>query len=137
MAFELASYLLRWDEICRKKFGHSYDFSALEAYFQEHATGKRHITAKDVGKLFNPENTPFAKYWPRPHAKALEEVLTEKRVYVGPLSKDSKALIESASFRVPQSWNGVISPSLRPPFSIRHFQHACDSPSASHAARNG
>ena len=94
MAFELASFLLRWDEICRKKFGHSYDFSALEAYFQEHATGKRHLTAKDVGKLFNPENTPFSKYWPRPHAKALEEVLTENRVYVGPLSKDSKALIE-------------------------------------------
>ena len=94
MAFQLTSYLHKYDQICEKKFGHSYDFPALEAHFGEHASGKRHITSKDVGKLFNPENTPFAKYWPRPHAKALDEVLTENRVYVGPLSTGAEALIE-------------------------------------------
>jgi hypothetical protein len=94
LAFQLAPYLHNWDEICRKKFGRSYEFAPLEDYFREHATGKRHLTAKDVGKLFNPENTPFAKYWPRPHGKALDEILTQNRVYVGPLSNDSKALIE-------------------------------------------
>ena len=94
LAFQLAPYLHNWDEICRKKFGRSYEFAPLEDYFREHVTGKRHLTAKDVGKLFNPENTPFAKYWPRPHGKALDEILTQNRVYVGPLSNDSKALIE-------------------------------------------
>ena len=94
MAFRLASYVTRFDELSRKKFGRSYDFAALEAYFREHAAGKRHLTAKDVGKLFNAENTPFAKYWPRPHAKALDEVLTQHRVYIGPVTDDARALVQ-------------------------------------------
>ena len=94
MPFQLASYVTRFDEILRKKFGRSYDFAALEAYFREHATGKRHLTAKDVGKLFNVENTPFAKYWPRPHTKALDEVLTQHRVYIGPIPDDAGALVQ-------------------------------------------
>ena len=94
MPFQLASYVTRFDEILRKKFGRSYDFAALEAYFREHATGKRHLTAKDVGKLFNAENTPFAKYWPRPHTKALDEVLTQHRVYIGPIPDDAGALVQ-------------------------------------------
>lgn len=94
MPFQLASYVTRFDEILRKKFGRCYDFAALEAYFREHATGKRHLTAKDVGKLFNVENTPFAKYWPRPHTKALDEVLTQHRVYIGPIPDDASALVQ-------------------------------------------
>jgi hypothetical protein len=92
--FQLASYVTRFDELSRKKFGRSYDFAALEAHFHEHTTGKRHLTAKDVGKLFNAENTPFAKYWPRPHAKALDEVLTQHRVYIGPIPDDAVALVQ-------------------------------------------
>ena len=94
MPFQLASYVTRFDEILRKKFGRSYDFAALEAYFREHATGKRHLTAKDVGKLFNVENTPFAKYWPRPQTQALDEVLTQHRVYIGPIPDDASALVQ-------------------------------------------
>jgi hypothetical protein len=94
MPFHLAAYVTQFDELSRKKFGRSYDFAALEAYFREHATGKRHLTAKDVGKLFNAENTPFAKYWPRPHAKALDEVLTQHRVYIGPVTNDASALVQ-------------------------------------------
>jgi hypothetical protein len=92
--FQLASYVARFDELSGKKFGRSYDFAALEAYFREHATGKRHLTAKDVGKLFNPENTPFAKYWPRPHAKGLDELLGQQRVYIGPISDDASTLVQ-------------------------------------------
>ena len=67
---------------------------ALEADFREHATGKRHLTARDMGKLFSAENTPFAKYWPRPHTKALEETLTRTRVYVGPLNDTGNELVQ-------------------------------------------
>lgn len=91
---KLSSYLKRFPSICEQKFGRSYDFGPIEAYFRDHATGKRHLTSKDVGKIFSTENTPFAKYWPRPHAKVLDDVLTKERVYVGPLTEDPKALVQ-------------------------------------------
>ena len=47
-----------------------------------------------MGKLFSAENTPFAKYWPRPHTKALEETLTRTRVYVGPLNDTGNELVQ-------------------------------------------
>ena len=94
MAFKLGLYLDRFGEVMREKFGRTYDFAALEKHFEEHATGKRHLTAKDVTKLFSAENTPFAKYWPRPHTKVLEETLTQERVYVGPLKDDGKGFVE-------------------------------------------
>ena len=94
MAFQLLPCLDRFDVVMRQKFGRTYDFTALEAHFREHATGKRHLTAKDVGKLFSADNTPFARYWPRPHTKALEEKLTQERVYVGPLKGDGEALVQ-------------------------------------------
>lgn len=94
MAFKLSSYLSQFHTMCDQKFGRTYDFAGLEAYFHDHATGKRHLTAKDVGKIFSTENTPFAKYWPRPHAKVLDEVLTKERVYVGPLTGDPRVLIQ-------------------------------------------
>lgn len=90
----MAPYIKRFEEVSRQKFNRTYAFTALEADFREHATGKRHLTAKDMAKLFNPENTPFAKYWPRPHTKALEETLTRARVYVGPLNDNGNALVE-------------------------------------------
>jgi hypothetical protein len=94
LIFQLAPYIERFDEVSRQKFGRTYAFPALEADFREHATGKRHLTAKDMAKLFNAENTPFAKYWPRPHTKALEETLTRTRVYVGPLNDNGNALVQ-------------------------------------------
>lgn len=94
MAFQLSAFVDRFNEVSRQKFGCTYDFSVLEAHFREHATGKRHLTAKDVGKLFSADNTPFAKYWPRPHSKVLEERLTTERVYVGPLKDNGEALVQ-------------------------------------------
>lgn len=93
MAFQLGPHLNRFDEVMRQKFGRTYDLRSLEAHFREHASGKRHLTAKDVAKLFGLENTPFARYWPRPQTKALEEKLSRQRVYVGPLKDDGKELM--------------------------------------------
>ena len=94
LAFQLAPYIERFDEVSRQKFGRTYAFVALEADFRDHSTGKRHLTAKDMAKLFSAENTPFARYWPRPHSKALEATLTRTRVYVGPLNDNGNALVQ-------------------------------------------
>jgi hypothetical protein len=94
LAINFSSILGRFNAVCEQKFGRTYDFDKLEHYFKEHATGKRHLTAKDVGKLFGTENTPFAKYWPRPHTKALEETLSKEGIYVGPLTSRREALLE-------------------------------------------
>lgn len=94
MALKLSSYLPLFDRVCEQKFGQTYQLQAIEAHFRQHATGKRHLTSKDVGRIFSTENTPFGKYWQRPHAKLLDEMLTKERVYVGPLTQDAKALVE-------------------------------------------
>lgn len=95
MPFQLPSFLVRFDQVCQQKFGRTYDLTALETYFRDHATGKRHLTAKDVGKLFNPENTPYGKYWPRPHMKTLDETLRENRTYLSLSGTDPKSLVQS------------------------------------------
>ena len=71
MAFQLRVYLDLFSEVTKQKFGRAYDFAALEAQYREHASGRRQLTAKDVSKLFSPDNAPFGKYWPRPHSKVL------------------------------------------------------------------
>jgi hypothetical protein len=93
--FQLSSFVSRFDEVCQQKFGRSYDLASLEKYFLDHASGKRHLTAKDVSKLFNAEITPYGKYWPRPHMKTLEENLREKRIYLGLSGGDPKALVQN------------------------------------------
>ena len=89
--FHLSSFVTRFDLVCQQKFGRTYDLTALETSFCDHASGRRHLTAKDVGKLFNAETTPYGKYWPRPHMKTLEESLRGKRIYLGLAGTDRKA----------------------------------------------
>ena len=95
MPFHLSSFVTRFDLVCQQKFGRTYDLTVLESYFSDHASGRRHLTAKDVGKLFNADTTPYGKYWPRPHMKTLEESLREKRIYLGLSSTEPKALVQS------------------------------------------
>jgi hypothetical protein len=93
--FHLASFVPQFDQLCLQKFGRPYDLVALESSFCDLASGKRHLTAKDVGKLFNAESTPYGKYWSRPHMKTLEEALREKRINLKPTGTDRQALIEN------------------------------------------
>jgi hypothetical protein len=57
--FHLSSFVTLFDLVCQQKFGRTYDLGALESYFSDHASGRRHLTAKDVGKLFNADTTPY------------------------------------------------------------------------------
>ncbi|WP_348263256.1 hypothetical protein P8935_01560 [Telmatobacter sp. DSM 110680] len=95
MPFHLASFVPEFDQVCLQKYGRTYDLIALESVFCDLASGKRHLTAKDVGKLFNAETTPYGKYWSRPHMKTLEEALREKRINLKLTGTDRQALIEN------------------------------------------
>ncbi len=99
MPFHLSSFVTRFDLVCQQKFGRTYDLTALETSFCDHASGRRHLTAKDVGKLFNAEKTPYGKYWPRPHMKTLEESLREKRIYLG-LAGTNRSRVTGCRFNI-------------------------------------
>jgi hypothetical protein len=86
MSFDLRFYLDQFPVVCESKFGRTYDLNDLEQRLAALRDGKRHLTAKDVAKVFDPDFSPFGKYWPRPHTKVLEEVLSTQRIKLGPLT---------------------------------------------------
>ena len=94
MAFALKEFLPRFDQICQEKFGRTYDLAALECHFHDLGSGTRHLSAQDVRKLFSAENSPYGKYWPRPHMQSLEETLRERRLRLGLPKAAAKALIQ-------------------------------------------
>jgi hypothetical protein len=95
MPFPLGTFQKRFDEVCERKLGRKYDLAPLEAHFRQHASGKRYLTAKDVSKVFNSDNTPYAKYWQRPDMRTLAKSLEQKRLYVGLTSSDPRALVQN------------------------------------------
>jgi hypothetical protein len=84
MPFDLRRYLDKFPDVCESKFGRRYDLEDLEKRLAVLRDGKHMLTVKDVARIFNPEATPFAKYWPRPHTKVLEEALSKQRIKLGP-----------------------------------------------------
>jgi len=48
VGLDLKAYLEKFPDICRNKFGRTYNLEALEAHFQEHATGKRHLNTDSL-----------------------------------------------------------------------------------------
>lgn len=82
--FSLQPYLERFPEVCKLKFGRTYDFKKLEREFVHLGRGDRWLTATDISKLFDPDLTPFERYWPRPAEKSLDELLKRRRVKIGP-----------------------------------------------------
>jgi hypothetical protein len=93
MSFDLRCYLEQFAAVCESKFGRRYDLSDLERRLAIHRDGKHLFTAKDVARVFNPDATPFAKYWPRPHTKVLEEALARERLKLAPLPPNPADLI--------------------------------------------
>jgi len=93
--FDLKSYLERYPEICRKKFGRTYNFRALEKKFEYLRGGKHWLVPKHVLTLFDPSETPFAHYWQKPDERDLERNLKEQKLYLAPLGADSRNLVQS------------------------------------------
>lgn len=94
MNFNLLAYVDKFPEVCQRKFRKTYDFAALEQRLSVYREAKRMLTAKDVARIFDPESTPFARYWPRPQTKVLEEALAKERIRLAPLTGDGAELVQ-------------------------------------------
>ncbi len=88
-AFPLSDYRDQFPEVCRKKFGRSYNFARLEKHLEPLRTGRRWLVARDVLTIFDPENTPLRRYWPIPPEKDLDRELKQQRLSLGPLKSQS------------------------------------------------
>ena len=94
MGLDLKSYLGRYDEVCRAKFGRTYDFAGLEETFAYLRHQDQWLVARHIEKLFDPKNTPFARYWPQPDLRNLDQTLRQLRVKLAPLPEDPRELIQ-------------------------------------------
>jgi hypothetical protein len=94
--FDLKSYLDRFPEVCKQKFGRTYSFRALEKKFEPLCTGNRWLAAKDVLNIFDPTATPFGRYWPKPNEKELDQVLKKARLVLGPTPPNPRELVKRA-----------------------------------------
>lgn len=93
--FDLQSYLARFPEVCQRKFGRSFEFSKLEKEFEQLRTGGRRLTARDAAKLFEPDRTPFARYWQPPELEALGRNLDRQPyVLMAPVVENGRHLVE-------------------------------------------
>lgn len=95
MSLDLKSYLERFAEVCQSKFGQIYDFGRLEKTFAYLRSEHQWLAAKHVENVFDPRNTPFARYWPRPNLKELDQILRQQRVRMSPLPADPRSLIQT------------------------------------------
>ena len=95
-SFDLKSYLERFPEVCKRKFGRTYNFRALEKKFEPLRMGKRWLAAKDVLNIFDPLQTPFERYWTRPNRRELDRVLKDQRLRLGPLPPDPRETVRRA-----------------------------------------
>ncbi len=95
VGFPLAHYRDQFPRVCREKFGRCYNFARLEKRLEPLRTGQRWLVARDVLTLFDPENTPLARYWTIPPEKDLDRAL-KQRLYLGPLERqeDPRQLVE-------------------------------------------
>jgi len=92
--FDLRSYLDRFPEVCKKKFGRTYSFHSLEKKFDQLRSGKRWLVAKDVLNIFDTAQTAFARYWPRPMERELDQALKKAHLMLGPLPPDAHGLVQ-------------------------------------------
>lgn len=79
----------------KDKFRRTYNLAALEREYSYLAKGgDRHLSARDVLKLFDNTKTPYGNYWPKPVEKELDAALSKHRVRLGPVPKDEVAFID-------------------------------------------
>lgn len=108
---DLRRYLERFPEMCRKKYGRTYNFRHLEKRYTQLREGKRWLVARDVLTLFDPAETPFTRLWQKPNEKELDQSLKPEHLYLAPAPGDARLLVERLSkvLRNP----GVVSLVLR------------------------
>jgi hypothetical protein len=95
MQFDLRTYLERFPEVCETKFGRTFSFRQLERRFQKLRDGERWLAAKDVMLLFDPQVTPFGRYWAAPAEKPLDHELSTRHIMLAPLPQRPGVLIQT------------------------------------------
>jgi hypothetical protein len=78
--FDLQSYRDRFSEASRALFGRTYSFQTLEKNFAPLMRESSWLTIGHIMTLYDPTQTPYARYWPRPDAKQLDLTLKKERV---------------------------------------------------------
>lgn len=92
--FNLQSYRDRFPEVSRTLFGRTFDFTALEKNFSYLRSGSNWLSIGHILPLYDPAQTPYTRYWPRPDSKQLNLALKKDRVHLAPLEGDGKNLVE-------------------------------------------
>ena len=92
--FNLQSYRDRFPEAAQAAFGRSYNFGALEKDYAYLRRESNWLSVGHVLSLFDLSRTPYARYWPRPDEKQLDEVLKRERLRLAPLGGSGRNLAQ-------------------------------------------
>ncbi|HEX5483252.1 MAG TPA: hypothetical protein VFZ08_11570 [Terriglobia bacterium] len=92
--FNLQHYRDRFPAVSQSLFGRTFNFPALEKKFSYLRDGSNWLSIGHILPLYDPAQTPYTRYWPRPDAKQLDSALRKDRVRLAPLERDEKAVVE-------------------------------------------
>ncbi|MGH9395366.1 MAG: hypothetical protein ACRD18_00760 [Terriglobia bacterium] len=84
--FNLQIFRERFPEVSRAVFGRAYDFRNLEKNFAYLHKDSNWLSVGHVMPLFDPAQSPYARVWPRPDTKQLDQVLKQERLRLAPLN---------------------------------------------------
>jgi hypothetical protein len=70
-------------------------FRLIERNFSQLRDGKRGLAARDVQAIFDPQLTPFAKFWAPPNEKELDRALRGRNLKLGPLQEENPYVLRS------------------------------------------
>ena len=124
--FDLKSYLERFPEVCRCKFGRAYTLSKPEKEFEQVRTGGRQLTPRDEN-LRSRANTlrPLLAQAAR---KGTQQCAQQAASAAGADNWGWQGTGRAPAERVSQSWPGVAHITVRSCGNVRHFQHAYREP---------
>lgn len=83
--FNLQFYRELFPEVSRAVFGKACDFRTLEKRFAYLRQDSNWLSVGHVMPLFDPAESPYARAWPRPDAKQLDQALKQERLRLAPL----------------------------------------------------
>ena len=68
MSLLLEPYLKKYKQAGPRYYNQTYDYARIEKALEVVQIGQECLKPEHVSLIFDDENTPFAKYWPRPKA---------------------------------------------------------------------
>jgi len=90
---DLARILGRFPDVCRAKYGRTFNLHKLEKKLERVHSGERWLVAKDVGDMFDAAASPFGLYWRQTDLKELDARLKGQRLYLAPVEGSGQNLV--------------------------------------------